>query len=209
MGMDTAEMRLLTVPQFARRVSRSVDEVLALIANRDVKALRPDPEGGYRVLETEVDRLLQERTTRIKPARPALPADSAGSAGSAGTGALEATPARMVAMEVHLTAVTALETVKQENARLERLNSTLQAELFQYRRLYEDEREELLESRSRLESAQQQLCAARLERIDWERQRVEIEQVSARRLQAELQAAQQAQSEKAAQRKTWWRRFFG
>jgi hypothetical protein len=115
----------------------------------------------------------------------------------------------MVAMEVHLTAVTALETVKQENARLERLNSTLQAELFQYRRLYEDEREELLESRSRLESAQQQLCAARLERIDWERQRVEIEQVSARRLQAELQAAQQAQSEKAAQRKTWWRRFFG
>lgn len=195
-------MRLLTVPQFARRVSRSVDEVLALIANRDVKALRPDPEGGYRVLETEVDRLLQEKTTRIKP-RPAPSAETRGAD-------LQPTPARSVSMETHLTVVTALETAKAENARLERLNSTLQAELFQYRRLAEEDRVELHELRSRTESFQQQLCAQKLEKIEMERRSVEMEQAEARRRQAEFEAAQQVEARKAAPKtKTWWQRFFG
>lgn len=218
MGMDTAEMRLLTVPQFARRVSRSVDEVLALIANRDVKALRPDPEGGYRVLETEVDRLLQERTTRIK--RPA-PTQAEGAPRTSPlepptltkvpgkSQPVEPTPARTVAMETHLAVVTALEATRAENARLERLNSSLQAELFTYRRLSEDDRGQLQELRARLESAHQGLCAAKLEKIEIERERMELEQACAKRLQAELEAAQREEAEKAAVKPSFWRRWFG
>lgn len=189
--MDTVEMRLLTVPQFARRVSRSVDEVLALIANRDVKALRPDPEGGYRVLETEVDRWLQEKTTRIRPTAPkSKPSD-------------QAAPARTVPMEAHLTTVTALETTRAENARLERLNSTLQAELFQYRRLCDENNSDLHQIRARLEETQQQLCAAAVEN---ERHRLQNEQ----RLALELDAADQAQAaEWVSPPKGWWQRLFG
>jgi hypothetical protein len=216
--MDTAEMRLLTVPQFARRVSRSVDEVLALIANRDIKALRPDPEGGYRVLETEVDRLLQEKTTRIK--RPAR-ADGAPKVPStlepptihrvpSQPRELEPTPARSVAMETHLTVVTALETAKAANSRLERLNSTLQAELFQYRRLCEEDKSELVELRARLEAANQGMFAAKLEKIEMERQRVEFEQDLARRLEAELDAARESEAHNCQSRqRSWWQRFFG
>lgn len=140
-------MRLLTVPQFARRVSRSEDEVLALIAARDVKALRPDPEGGYRVLETEVDRLLQTHTTRIK--RPKR------------EGVVETT----VALEVHLTTVTALETERERNARLERLNSGLQSELFQYRRVMDQAHRELIEVRSRMRATHERLLELEKERI--------------------------------------------
>lgn len=212
-------MRLLTVPQFARRVDRSVDEVLALIANRDVKALRPDPEGGYRVLETEVDRLLQEKTTRIKPQPRADGAPRGVSPLEPPTltkipfkkgRELDPTPARTVAMETHLTVITALETSKADNGRLERLNSTLQAELFQYRRLHEDSQSDLQEARARLESASQQLCAAKLESIEFERRAVEVELACARRLQAELEAAQQREAQQAAsQKKSWWQRVFG
>lgn len=214
-------MRLLTVPQFARRVSRSVDEVLALIANHDVKALRPDPEGGYRVLETEVDRLLQEKTTRLKRPGWSVGPQAEGAPRTSPlepptltkvpvrTEPVEATPARSVAMETHLTVVTALETARAENARLERLNANLQAELFQYRRLSEDDRAQLQELRVRLEAANQALCEAKLEKIEIERQRLELEQERARRLQAELEAAQSAEAEKAKQKKSFWRRLFG
>ena len=140
-------MRLLTVPQFARRVSRSEDEVLALIAARDVKALRPDPEGGYRVLETEVDRLLQTHTTRIK--RPKR------------DGVAETT----VALEVHLTTVTALETERERNARLERLNSGLQSELFQYRRVMDQAHRELIEVRARMRATHERLLELEKERM--------------------------------------------
>lgn len=212
-------MRLLTVPQFARRVSRSVDEVLALIANRDIKALRPDPEGGYRVLETEVDRLLQEKTTRIiktperaegAPRRNLSPLEppTLVKVPPPGEPKVAPTPPRSVAMEQHLTVVTALETTKAENARLERLNSNLQAELFQYRRLNEETQEELLEVRSRLESAQQQLCEARLESIELERRSVELEQANTRRLQAELEEAKRAEAEKKTRKRGFWQRLF-
>ncbi len=212
-------MRLLTVPQFARRVSRSVDEVLALIANRDIKALRPDPEGGYRVLETEVDRLLQERATRIKtpeksegaPRRitsPLEPPTLVKVPPRSDPPKVAPTPPRSVAMEQHLSVVTALETAKADNARLERLNSTLQAELFQYRRMHEEVTGELLECRSRLEAAQQQLCAARLEFIEVERRSVEMELASTRRLQAELEAAQRAEADKSVKPRSWWQRLF-
>lgn len=217
--MDTAEMRLLTVPQFARRVNRSVDEVLALIANRDIKALRPDPEGGYRVLETEVDRLLQEKFTRIKvpeksegaPRRnlsPLEPPTLVKVPVKSEPPKVAPTPPRSVAMEQHLTVVTALENAKADNARLERLNSTLQSELFQYRRMHEEVQDELLEARSRLEAAQQQLCAARLESIEVERRSVEIELASTRRLQAELEAAKQEEAEKVTRKRSFWQRLF-
>jgi hypothetical protein len=217
--MDTAEMRLLTVPQFARRVDRSVDEVLTLIASRDIKALRPDPEGGYRVLETEVDRLLQEKTTRIK--RPADRAEGAPRNPSTlepptlprlpqkHTPELEPTPARTVALETHLTAVTALEAARAENGRLERLNSNLQAELFKYRRLCEEDKAELHELRARLDAANQGIAAAKLEKIEFERQRVEYEQTVNRRLQAELEAAQRAEAETKRGKRSFWQRLFG
>ena len=212
-------MRLLTVPQFARRVNRSVDEVLALIANRDIKALRPDPEGGYRVLETEVDRLLQEKFTRIKvpeksegaPRRnlsPLEPPTLVKVPAKSEPPKVAPTPPRSVAMEQHLIVVTALENTRAENARLERLNSTLQSELFGYRRMHEEVQDELLEARSRLEAAQQQLCAARLESIEVERRSVEIELASTRRLQAELEAAQQAEAEKVTRKRSFWQRLF-
>lgn len=212
-------MRLLTVPQFARRVNRSVDEVLALIANRDIKALRPDPEGGYRVLETEVDRLLQEKFTRIKvpeksegaPRRnlsPLEPPTLVKVPVKSEPPKVAPTPPRSVAMEQHLTVVTALENAKADNARLERLNSTLQSELFQYRRMHEEVQDELLEARSRLEAAQQQLCAARLESIEVERRSVEIELASTRRLQAELEAAKQEEAEKVTRKRSFWQRLF-
>lgn len=211
-------MRLLTVPQFARRVSRSVDEVLALIANRDVKALRPDPEGGYRVLETEVDRLLQERTTRIKrPVKaegaPKVPATleppTLHKVPAPPPANVEPTPARAVAMEIHLTVVTALETARSDNARLERLNSTLQAELFKYRRLSEEDKSEVIELRSRLDAANQGMFAAKLEKMEMERQRIEFEQALANRLQAELEAARQMEEAKKVTPRTWWQRVFG
>lgn len=212
-------MRLLTVPQFARRVSRSVDEVLALIANRDIKALRPDPEGGYRVLETEVDRLLQEKTTRIikstertegAPRRNLSPLEppTLVKVPPVKDPKVAPTPPRAVAMEQHLTVVTALETAKADNARLERLNSNLQAELFSYRRLHEDAQDELLEVRARLEAAQQQLCEARLESIELERRSVELEQATTRRLQAELEEAKKAEAEKKARKRSFWQRLF-
>ncbi len=175
MDMDTAEMRLLTVPQFATRVRRSEDEVLALIQSRDVKALRPDPEGGYRVLETEVDRLLQERTTRIKP--KAAPSSSGVS--------------RTVPLATHLGVVTTLEIAKKDNARLERLNSTLQAELFQYLRLADEAGREMLEIRSRLEASQ--AASAQLEA---EKQSAELA-VRA----AEIRAKELAD-------RPWWQRIF-
>lgn len=147
--MDTQELRLLTVPQFARRVSRSEDEILAMIAARDVKALRPDPEGGFRVLETEVTRLLQERTTRIKPTPVAR------------VGVVESS----IPLEQHLFAVTALESERVRNSRLERLNSSLQAELFQYRRLIEESNRELLEAKTRMRASQERLLELEKERL--------------------------------------------
>lgn len=147
--MDTLEMRLLTVPQFARRVSRSEDEILAMIAARDVKALRPDPEGGYRVLETEVDRILQVHATRIKP-RPAR-----------NDGAV----AKTVPLETHLTTVTNLESEKKRNARLERLNSGLQSELFQYLRLMDETNKELLEVKTRMRATHERLLELEKDRI--------------------------------------------
>ena len=147
--MNTAEMRLLTVPQFARRVSRTEDEVLALIQARDVKALRPDPEGGYRVLESEVDRLLQTRTTRIKPVR------------NRREGVVENT----VALETHLSVVTALETERDRNGRLERLNSSLQKELFCYSRLLDEANRELVELRTRSRATHERLLEMEKDRI--------------------------------------------
>jgi hypothetical protein len=147
--MDTQEMRLLTVPQFARRVSRSEDEVLAMIAARDVKALCPDPEGGYRVLETEVDRILQVHTTRIKPVRPSR------------EGVVEKT----VSLETHLSAVTALESERERNFRLERLNSGLQSELFQYLRLMDETNRELIEVKTRMRATHERLLELEKERI--------------------------------------------
>lgn len=176
MDMDTAEMRLLTVPQFATRVRRSEDEVLALIQSRDVKALRPDPEGGYRVLETEVDRLLQERTTRIKP-------QSAPSA----TGI-----SRTVPLSTHLAVVTTLETAKKDNARLERLNSTLQAELFQYLRLVDEAGREMLEVKARLEASVQA-----------------ANQMAEEKLRAELDAEDAKAQAQEYSARPWWKRLFG
>lgn len=212
--MDTAEMRLLTVPQFARRVNSSVDEVLALIASRDIKALRPDPEGGYRVLETEVDRILQEKM-RIRPLekaegspRPSIlepptihkvPAPA-----KAPRPAVEPTPARSVAMETHLTVVTSLETARGDNARLERRNSALQAELFQYRQMLEGQSEETAELRARFETTSRNLDVA-LESLEVERRNVEGEQATVRSLRGELEAAQAA----AAVKKSFWQRLFG
>jgi hypothetical protein len=147
--MNTQEMRLLTVPQFARRVSRSEDEILAMIAARDVKALRPDPEGGYRVLETEVDRILQVHTTRIKPVRTAR------------EGVVEKT----VPLETHLSTVTSLESEKERNSRLERLNSGLQSELFQYLRLMNETSKELLEVKMRMRATHERLLELEKERI--------------------------------------------
>ena len=211
---NTAEMRLLTVPQFAKRVHRSVDEVLALIAARELKALRPDPEGGYRVLETEVDRILQERTTRIKP-RPR-------SEGAPKTSPLEPptitkvpfkrdlevepTPARSVAIETHLTTVTALETARQDNARLARLSSSLQAELFQYRQFSQEVQDELVETRARLQSAQQEVCAYKLEKIELERKALEAEQRADEAAASELETARELE---AARSKPWWKKLFG
>ena len=179
MDMDTtAEMRLLTVPQFATRVRRSEDEILALIQSRDVKALRPDPEGGYRVLETEVDRLLQEATTRIKPVKVPSPTTAGVS--------------RTVPLATHLAVVTTLETARKDNSRLERLNSTLQAELFQYLRLVEETNRDLIEVKARLEASVQ--AANRL---------------AAEKIQAELDAEDaKAQVEEVAAR-PWWKRIFG
>lgn len=142
-------MRLLTVPQFARRVSRSEDEILAMIAARDVKALRPDPKGGYRVLETEVDRILQTHTTRIKPRK------------SFREGVVENT----VPLEVHLTTVTALESERERCCRLERLNSSLQSELFQYLRLMDETNKELLEVKTRMRATHERLLELEKERI--------------------------------------------
>jgi hypothetical protein len=147
--MNTAEMRLLTVPQFARRGARTEDEVLALIQARDVKALRPDPEGGYRVLESEVDRLLQTRTTRIKPVR------------NRREGVVENT----VALETHLSVVTALETERDRNGRLERLNSSLQKELFCYSRLLDEANRELVELRTRSRATHERLLEMEKDRI--------------------------------------------
>ena len=147
--MDTQEMRLLTVPQFARRVSRSEDEILAMIAARDVKALRPDPEGGYRVLETEVDRILQTHATRIKPRKPFR----------------EGVVENQVPLEVHLTTVTALESERERCGRLERLNSGLQSELFQYLRLMDETSKELLEVKTRMRATHERLLELEKERI--------------------------------------------
>ncbi len=147
-------MRLLTVPQFARRVSRSEDEILAMIACRDVKALRPDPEGGYRVLETEVDRILQTHTTRIKTRK------------SFREGVVENT----VPLEVHLTTVTALESERERCCRLERLNSGLQSELFQYLRLMDETNKELLEVKTRMRATHERLLQLEKERIARENQ---------------------------------------
>lgn len=160
--MDTAEMRLLTVPQFATRVARSEDEVLALIATRDVKALRPDPKGGYRVLETEVDRILQERTTRIKPVKTR-----------------EGVTENTVALSVHLSAVTALESEKKRNGRLERLNSNLQSELFGYLRVLEESSKELFEAKIRMRATNERL-------LELEKERLAIKQP-----------------------RPWWKRLFG
>lgn len=212
-------MRLLTVPQFARRIHSSVDEVLALIANRDVKALRPDPEGGYRVLETEVDRLLQERMTRIKrPARadvapktpsilepPTLPSLRPQET----VPELEPTPARHVAMETHLTVVTALETMKAEKACVERLNSNLQAELFGYRQQLESQTEELHELRASLVTSSHENETLRLEKAKCEQQRVEAEQAAAQHLEALLERERAAESVQANVKKSFWRRLFG
>ena len=146
--MDTQELRLLTVPQFARRVSRSEDEILAMIAARDVKALRPDEDGGYRVLETEVDRILQEHTTRIKrpPRRE---------------GVVEQT----VPLEVHLSTITSLESERKRNSRLERLNSGLQSELFTYLRLMEETTKELYEMKMRQKATHERLLELEKERV--------------------------------------------
>lgn len=163
--MDTQELRLLTVPQFAKRVSRSEDEILAMIAARDVKALRPDPEGGYRVLETEVDRILQVHTTRIKPVRPER----------GDTGRVEKT----VPLEVHLSTVTALEAERARNSRLERLNSGLQSELFQYLRLMEDTNKELVEVKTRMRATHERI-------LEMEKERIKVRQ----------------------QPKPWWKRLF-
>lgn len=207
-------MRLLTVPQFARRVNSSVDEVLALIASRDIKALRPDPEGGYRVLETEVDRILQEKT-RILPLekaegspRPSIlepptihkvPAPA-----KAPRPAAEPTPARNVAMETYLTAITSLESARADNARLERRNSALQAELFQYRQMLETQSEETAELKARLETTSRNLDSA-LQALEAERKATRGEQAAVAALRSELQATQAAASAK----KGFWKRLFG
>lgn len=211
---NTAEMRLLTVPQFAKRVHRSVDEVLTLIANRELKALRPDPDGGYRVLETEVDRMLQERATRIKPlvradkapiSSPLEPPTITKVPFKKELG-VEPTPARTVPMESHLTTVTALETAREDNARLARLSSNLQAELFQYRQFSKEVQDELVETRARLQSLQQELHAIKLEQIELERKAVEAEQRAVAAAEKELEIARELEAVKA---KTWWQRLFG
>lgn len=147
--MDTQELKLLTVPQFAKRISRSEDEVLAMIASRDVKALRPDEESGYRVLETEVTRVLSERTTRIKPQ------------GFKREGVVENT----VGLEQHLATVTALENERVKNGRLERLNSNLQSELFQYRRLIDESNREMIEAKVRMRASHERLLQLEKERM--------------------------------------------
>ena len=217
---NTAEMRLLTVPQFAKRVHHSVDEVLALIANRELKALRPDPEGGYRVLETEVDRILQERTTRIKPV---VRADGAPKSSPLEPPTItkipfkkerevEPTPARSVAMETHLTTVTALETSRHDNARLARLSSNLQAELFQYRQFSQEVQEELVETRARFQAADQELNAYKLVKAELERKVADAERQIAELLEKELQAvkaAEEARLAEEAKPKSWWAKLFG
>lgn len=193
-------MRLLTVPQFARRVRCSVEEVLALIASRDLKALRPDPEGGYRVLETEVDRLLQERTTRLKRfvAPEAASPPSRPDSGQAGV-------PRAVSLDRHLSVVTALEAAQQEQARWERRNLALQEELFSYRRALEEQTAVLVELRAQRETAQQR--AATLER-EAQGERAERERVAAEH--AELAALnERLEADKAALQRPWWRRWLG
>ena len=113
-----------------------------MIQTRDVKALRPDPEGGYRVLETEVDRLLQERFTRIRP-KKVEPRDVS----------FEQT----VPLEVHLATVTNLENMRTKNAQLEGLNATLQSELFQYIKLIEESKKEIIEMKARTASSNKRL----------------------------------------------------
>lgn len=125
-----------------------------MIACRDVKALRPDPEGGYRVLETEVDRILQTHTTRIKTRK------------SFREGVVENT----VPLEVHLTTVTALESERERCCRLERLNSGLQSELFQYLRLMDETNKELLEVKTRMRATHERLLQLEKERIARENQ---------------------------------------
>lgn len=120
-----------------------------MIAARDVKALRPDPEGGFRVLETEVTRILHERTTRIKPAQVAR----------------EGVVSNSVPLEQHLSTVTALESERERGNRLERLNSNLQSELFQYRRLLDETSRELLEVKTRMRASQERLLELEKERL--------------------------------------------
>lgn len=192
--MDTVEMRLLTVPQFARRVHHSIDEVLTMIACRDVKALRPNPEEGYRVLETEVDRILQEKTTRIK--RPsANPQDHATVS--------EQAPSRQIGLEVHLTTVTALEAIRETNARLERLNTQLQAELFHYRRLLQCRQDDLLTSQAHLKAAKEQILVleAQLDSAT----KVEHQKEATLPCQAETRSTQERD---AVFPTPWWRRLF-
>lgn len=135
-----------------------------MIVAKDVKALRPDPEGGYRVLETEVDRILQEYTSRIKPKKPSR------------TEVVE----RTVPLETHLSTVTSLEVEKKKNARLERLNSSLQSEMFQYLRLMEETNKELVEARTRMRATHERL-------LELEKERIKVER----------------------QPKPWWKRLFG
>lgn len=195
MAMDTAEMRLLTVPQFASRVNSSVDEVLALIANRDLKALRPDADSGYRVLETEVDRILQDRTTRIKPKQPSLPEldcalkDELAPVAARKTVA-PSTARRSIAMETHLAVVTALEISRQESNRQERLNALLQADLFLYRGLIEEREREYLELSASIKAAKQELEGFKLELVKRDREALEREKAVAQ-----------------SKNKSWWRRF--
>ncbi len=121
--MNTDEMRLLTVPEFAKRVRRSDDEVYEEIQNMRIKALRPDPGAGYRILETEVERYLQESGSRIRAQQPVNTND----------------------FEHRL--VTQLETMHRSYARLERRNAVLEEELRRYRAVMKDEQEDLNEQR--------------------------------------------------------------
>lgn len=121
--MNTDEMRLLTVPEFAKRVRRSHDEVYQEIQDLKIKALRPDPKSGYRILETEVERYLHESGTRIRPHHP------------------------VNTNELESRLVTQLETMHRSFSRLERRNAVLEEELRRYRAVMKDEQEDLNEHR--------------------------------------------------------------
>jgi len=77
---------------------------------------------------------------------------------------------KTVPLETHLSTVTALEAERARNSRLERLNSGLQSELFQYLRLMDETNKELIEAKTRMRSTHERLLELEKERIQVRRQ---------------------------------------